>query len=158
MQLTDESEDSVKSVERLVHVLSWLRPCLGIKPSLFAAGPVAKCVAETMNELHAWPQALPGSSLRPAALVLVDRASDLPGILKAPHSSIGVVGRPMCTEAGAMGSSAATWWRAAVSPDQDSHIHASKVLQKALSGLSASKTAEVTDSELSAIQRSGMTL
>lgn len=156
MQLGTDGRAAAPSVQRLAQILSGLRPCLSIRPSLFAAGPVAKCVAESMNELDAWPQALPGSSLRPAALVLVDRAADLPGVLQAPSSTIGLAGRPLTAEGGSMGSSAATWWHAAVESDPGSHSHASKVLHEALAGLDASLFTTIAPSDLEAAQRHGV--
>lgn len=108
-----------------------------------------------MNELHAWPQALPGSSLRPAALVLVDRAADLPGVLQAPSSIIGLAKRSLTAEASAMGSSAGSWWHAACGSDAGSDSHATKLLHAALSGLDASLATTITHNNFQAAQRNG---
>jgi hypothetical protein len=156
VQLKIDGRNTTVSVQRLAHILSGLRACLSIRPLLFAAGPVAKCVAESMNELRAWPQVLPGSSLRPAALVLVDRAADLPGVLQAPCSTIGLAGRPLDAEGGAIGSSATAWWRSAVGSHPGSHSHASKVLHEAVARLDVSMDAIMACSDLATAQRCGM--
>jgi hypothetical protein len=156
VQLKIDGGSAAVSVQCLAHIVSGLRECLSIKTSLFAAGPIAKLVAESMNELHVWPQVLPGASLQHAALVLVDRAADLPGVLRAPSSTIGLAGRPVTAEGAAIGSSATAWWHAAVGSDPGGHNHASKILSEAIAKLDMSMDAIIAHCDLASAQRSGM--
>lgn len=72
-----------------------------------------------MHGLSTWPQPLPGTSPHTAALVLVDRATDLSAAMRVPHTLSGLGGSahgPAWSSA-TVGCVGRTWWQAAAGRD-----------------------------------------
>eukprot|EP00892_Ulva_mutabilis_P006584 jgi/Ulvmu1/4298/UM002_0018.1 len=143
-------------LEILAHAIAGLRANLSFRPSLFAAGPVARKVAQLMHSLQTWPQPLAGTSPHAAALVLVDRAADLSRAMGVPHTLAGLAGRvpgPVLSSRKA-GGVAATWWQAAAGRD-DGFAAAEMVLQRALADMGCDANRLAGDSDVNSGFRSG---
>lgn len=126
-------EGNSHELEVLAHAIAGLRANLCIRPSLFAAGPVARKVSQLMHGLPTWPQPLSGTSPHAAALVLVDRAVDLSIVMEVPHTVAGLAGKMAdpVVSSGKAGSVATTWWQEAAGRD-DGFAAAEMVLQDVL--------------------------
>lgn len=152
-------DGSTHELEVLAHALAGLRANLSIRPSLFAAGPVARKVAQMMNGLSSWPQPISGKSAPAAAIVLVDRAMDLSTALLVPHTVAGLAGNapgPAVSSA-KVGPIATAWWQAAAGRN-DGFAAAEMALQGVLSNVTSEQELCAAAADVTSRFRSGETI
>lgn len=143
-------------LEALAHDIAGFKANLSIRPSIFAAGPLGEKVAQILHGLPGWPQPLPGTSTQAAALVLIDRAKDLPTAMFVPRTLAGLAGAKLASTVSSSkaGSVATTWWDAAAGRE-DGFAAAEMALQDALSNMEIDSVIR-EDLHLGAGYRTGM--